>query len=181
MIIWINIFIIIFLLYERNFFNNIYYFYLNYIYIYNKIINIYLKINKDVGNAELVLNALAFNFDRYNQFYDSVIEQFNKYANATNQDIKIELKLLSGSNIGSLLDDSRSVVEAVLKSKANKYDIYFYETTYVSLYGSYLLDLNNYLSHEFVDMYDSRVISELCHFSDKLIGIVIILIYKLHN
>jgi len=147
MIIWIQFIIIIFLLYEH------------------------------VGNAKVVLNALAFNFDRYNQFYESVIQQFNNYANATNLDIEIELKLFTGENIGSLLDDSRSVVESVLKRKANKYDIYFYETSYVALYSPYLLDLNNYLSYEFVEMYDSRVISELCLFNNKLIGIPIFLLY----
>jgi len=122
----------------------------------------------------LILNGLAFNFDRYNTFYDSVIKEFNKFANETNQDIEIELNLISSDSVGTSLDNSRSMIEAVLKNKADKYDLYFYETTYISLYGSYLLNLNQYLSEDFIDMYDPKLISSLCLFDNNLIGIVIL-------
>ncbi|KAL6618458.1 periplasmic binding protein-like II [Neocallimastix californiae] len=130
-----------------------------------------------IGNAKLILNGLAFNFDRYNTFYDSVIKEFNKFANETNQDIEIELNLISSDSVGTSLDNSRSMIEAVLKNKADKYDLYFYETTYISLYGSYLLNLNQYLSEDFIDMYDPKLISSLCLFDNNLIGIPIFLLY----
>ena len=64
------------------------------------------------------------------------------------------------------------MMEAFLNKKHTKYDLYIYENSFLSEYSPYLLDLTEYISKDILDMYDPKIISELCMFDDKLIGLV---------
>jgi len=64
------------------------------------------------------------------------------------------------------------MVESLLIKKNKHYDIYFYENTSLSLYSPFLLDLNEHLPKSFINLYDPKVVRELCTYDDRLIGIV---------
>jgi len=76
--------------------------------------------------------------------------------------------------MGSSTEKFKSTLETVIKKKNNRYDIYVYENIYISLYGARLLDLNGYLPEDIINMYDQKIILELCHYEGKLLGLVII-------
>jgi len=60
----------------------------------------------------------------------------------------------------------------VKKAKKNKYHFYFYDSTYISNYGPYLLDLSQYLPKDHIDIYNSDILSYTCYYKDKLVGLV---------
>jgi len=81
----------------------------------------------------------------------------------------------------------KSLVESSLKKSNNiyndsnneihstKFDIYIYDNRYTNIYGPYLLDLKDNLPKGFIEMYDSKIVSELCTYNDKVVGLVIFL------
>ncbi|ORX50629.1 periplasmic binding protein-like II [Piromyces finnis] len=133
-------------------------------------------LNQNVGNA-LVLNALAFFFDKNTEYYSTIINKFNKYSIENKLDITIEINVVTSGGTSSSVNDYGEMIEVLLKKYDNKYDIYFYENTYLQKYSPYLLDLSNYLPKDYIDMYDQKTISELCRYDNKLIGIPISLLY----
>jgi len=67
----------------------------------------------------------------------------------------------------------KSLVESLLKKQNNSYDIYLYSSTYTSMYGPYLLNLNLNLPKEHIEMYNSKVLKGECTYKDELVGLVI--------
>jgi len=63
-------------------------------------------------------------------------------------------------------------VEVLLKRNSSKYDIYFYDYTYVSKYAPYLLELNEYVSKEELSQYNSKILLTNCYHQNKLVGLV---------
>eukprot|EP00833_Pecoramyces_ruminatium_P001529 jgi/Orpsp1_1/1175561/evm.model.c7180000054357.1 len=63
------------------------------------------------------------------------------------------------------------MVESLLIKKKDKYDLFFYDNAFTQKYGNYLLDLNDYLSKEDIEIYDSKLISEICTYENKLVGL----------
>jgi len=129
-------------------------------------------LSQNVGNT-LELHAVAFYFDTNSEYFTKIVDEFNENYGKSNN-ITVILELLTPES-GSTLDNFRSTVEIFLKKK--KYDIYIYENVYISMYSPYLLDLNEYLSKDIIDMYDPKIISDLCYYNNKLLGLPIFLIY----
>lgn len=61
--------------------------------------------------------------------------------------------------------------------KDTKYDIYFYDISYIIDYDKYLINLREYLPESHIDMYNLEILKDYCTQNDKLIGLVIINIY----
>jgi len=132
-----------------------------------------------VGNAlePIELNILAFYYDNDTEFYSTIVKEFNEYSEKNNKNIKVNIEVLT-NDIGSSTEKFKSTLESAIKKKKNRYDIYVYENIYISLYASRLLNLNGYLSKDIIDMYDPKIISELCHYRGKLLGLPIFLLYS---
>jgi len=109
------------------------------------------------------------NYNLYN-FFES---EFNKYSKENNLNVTAKIFILS--NLNSTVNSSTSygsTVEALLKKHSVKYDIFFYDNTYISKYAPYLMDLRQYVSEEELKDYNSEVISKLCFNQNKLVGLV---------
>jgi len=59
-----------------------------------------------------------------------------------------------------------------MERKNNKYDLYFFDNSYTSHYGKYLLDLSNYISKEHEQIFDPVVIDQTCLYENKLVSLV---------
>ncbi|OUM69936.1 hypothetical protein PIROE2DRAFT_2137, partial [Piromyces sp. E2] len=129
------------------------------------------------GNAKIVLNAIGFARDDDGQIYTPIVNEFNKYAEKENLDIRIKLNLLTRYNTTYSVTDYGNYIDAVLKKKdsVNKYDLYFYDNVYLPNYGKYLMDLKNELSQEHINMYNQQIISESCIYDNKLVGLPVTL------
>jgi len=76
--------------------------------------------------------------------------------------------------------DSYAYFDLLLESsikKKNKFDIYFYDSRYSYKYARYFLDMSKYLPKEIIELYDPRVIKEICMFGDQLVGLPVGLYY----
>jgi len=100
-----------------------------------------------------------------------IINDFNEYSAQQNLNITLELTVYRSSNVH---DDYASYIESILKKKGNKFDIYFYDNSYTTVYGNYLLNLKNYLDPSHTEIYDPKIISETCIYENKLVGLVCI-------
>jgi len=98
-----------------------------------------------------------------------MINDFNEYSTQNNLNIKLNLSVYKSSTI---YDDFGSYIESLLRKKANKYDLYYYDVSYAQVYGEYLLDLKQYLDPSHIELYDPKIVSELCIYEDKLVGLV---------
>ncbi|OUM58657.1 hypothetical protein PIROE2DRAFT_16014 [Piromyces sp. E2] len=136
-----------------------------------------MKNSSNVGNT-IELNAVAFCFDEKSQLYSSFLDKFNEYSEENNLNITIKLNLLTSKNDGYAYDNYGTLIEALLKKNKNNYDIYFYESNCLSVYSSYFLDLKKYLSKELIELYDSKILSELCIYDNKLVGLPFYIIYS---
>jgi len=105
-----------------------------------------------------------------------VVNEFNQYAKNHNLNISINLNLLTTTNSTNTLSNYITTVESLMEKKNNKYDLYFFDNSYITHYGEYLLDLSNYISKDYIDMFDSKIISQTCLYENKLVSLVYILI-----
>ena len=114
-------------------------------------------------------------------------QEFEKYAEEHNLNITIKAESTTFANPSDSLTHFISIVETSLKKnndknfindkKNKKFDIYIYDNKYTNIYGPYLLNLKDYLPKEYIKMYDSKIVSELCTYKDKVVGLVILGIY----
>jgi len=125
-------------------------------------------------SVAVVINALGFSLDS-GSIYTRYTNLFNDYAKEKNLDITLHLTLINKYNMTTTLENSNHLIESSLKRKNNKYDIYFYESSYLPLYSSYLLELGNVLPKEHVDMYDKTIMSQISYNKGKMLGIPICL------
>ncbi|ORX79942.1 periplasmic binding protein-like II [Anaeromyces robustus] len=94
-----------------------------------------------------------------------------------NINIRINLNLLSASNTTFSTFGFSSMIESLLKKKSPKYDIYFYDSSFISKYGPYLIDLQEWLPEEHINIYDQNIINQTCIYNDKLVGLPIVIQY----
>jgi len=115
--------------------------------------------------------------------------EFEKYATENNLNITVNAESITFANPSDSLSHFISIVETSLKknndknfkndNKNKKFDIYIYDNKYTNLYGPYLLNLKDYLPKEYIEMYDSKIVSELCSYQDKVVGLPWFLSYEI--
>jgi len=132
---------------------------------------LFFKIS-DIANA-IELTALGYSISEDAQFYSSLIDKFNKYSKSNNLDIEVKLFFLSSVNVTGNMGDYVSFLGTLFRKKDKRYDIYFYENEYIVDYDKYLMDLNEVISKEHLNMFDSEIIQEVCTKNGALIGLVI--------
>ena len=114
-------------------------------------------------------------------------DEFEEYAKANNSTTTINVESMKYENPTSSYTNFKLLVESSLKKSNNihnanneknnntKFDIYFYDMRFTNLYGPYLLNLKEYLSKEFIEMYNSDIIEKTAIYNDELVGLVIII------
>ncbi|ORX72573.1 hypothetical protein BCR32DRAFT_250021 [Anaeromyces robustus] len=117
------------------------------------------------------LNVFAYTIDDSGYTYKVYVDGFNQYAKENNIDVKAVLNLMTRNNFTASLENSYLMVESLLKKKNNKYDIYFYDNSYVKKYSPYLLDLKKVIPEEHINMYDENILAQGCKNNDKLVGL----------
>jgi len=133
------------------------------------------------------INILTYTFTETNlDHVDPAELQFSKYAEKNNLNITIKVELMKFVSPSDSYANFKSLVETSLKKSNNIndknstneinnkiYDIYIYDNKYTKIYGPYLLDLKDNLPKEYIELYDSKIVSEVCTYKDKLVGLVI--------
>eukprot|EP00833_Pecoramyces_ruminatium_P005016 jgi/Orpsp1_1/1179048/evm.model.c7180000067718.1 len=133
---------------------------------------LYIIILSGYSNG-IILNAIAYSLDEIGIPFISYVDEFNKYAKENNIDINIQLNLMTRINFTMSIDSSVVMFETLLKKKNNKYDIYFFDNSYTKIFQPYLLDLNKKLPDDHINMYDKNILSQVCRYQNKLIGLPI--------
>lgn len=154
--------------YNKNYLiNNIYIFFFKFYIIKNK----YIVINANANGNEIVLNAIAFGAE-YNYECKYNVDEFNQFSKENDLGIYINLNLLTSSNSTKDYNNYGNLMESLLMKKNKKYDIYFYENVYSWNFGPYLLNLRNWISEDFINIFNPKLISSTCEYNDKLIGLI---------
>lgn len=67
------------------------------------------------------------------------------------------------------------MIDYLLTKGSGKYELIFYDNIYSLRFGEHFLNLRDYLTEEYINMYDERITSQTCVYNDKLVGLVNIL------
>ncbi|ORX84845.1 hypothetical protein BCR32DRAFT_266083 [Anaeromyces robustus] len=118
-------------------------------------------------SKEIELNVLAYTVDD-GIAVKTYIDGFNQYAKDNNIDINAVLNIMTGKKFIESFDNHYFMIESLLKKKNNKYDIYFYDITYIKNYSPYLLDLKDLIPKEHLSMFDENILSQMCYYEDEL-------------
>jgi len=118
------------------------------------------------------INGLAFTYNERVQFYTRLMNEFNRYAEKNNLNIKFQLTTLTPNNSTSYLNNYSNMIENLLFRNSVKYDIYFYYGSYTEKYGPYFVNLEKYLSKEHIEKFDKDVIKNVCLYNNVIVGLV---------
>jgi len=136
------------------------------------------------------INVLTYTFSDTNlDDTDTTERLFDIYAKMNNLNITLNMEMITFTNPSDSFANFKSLVETSLKKSNNihynkssskeihstKYDIYIFDNRYTNIYGPYLLDLKENLPKEYIEMYDSKILSETSYYKDKLVGLVILI------
>eukprot|EP00833_Pecoramyces_ruminatium_P008346 jgi/Orpsp1_1/1182378/evm.model.c7180000081039.1 len=103
--------------------------------------------------------------------FNLYVDGFNEYAIKNNIDIRAKLNLITNKNFTITFENSTEMIESLLKKRNNKYDIYFYDNMDSNKLCSYLLDLSDKLPKDHIEMYNKRIVSDICKCGDKIVGL----------
>ncbi|KAL6635869.1 periplasmic binding protein-like II [Neocallimastix sp. 'constans'] len=117
----------------------------------------------------IIVNIWSSSREINDYSYELFRDEFNKYSEEKKLNITINLTKLTTATVINF----GSSVEVLLKRNSSKYDIYFYDYTYVSKYAPYLLELNEYVSKEELSQYNSKILLTNCYHQNKLVGLPI--------
>ncbi|ORX83229.1 periplasmic binding protein-like II [Anaeromyces robustus] len=145
------------------------------IYLLYIVLQFYINI---VYGEDIKLNVVAYADTEYNDIYSSMIEDFNDYAKENHLNITAKINIHTNAD-NKDFESFANTVESLLKKKANKYDIYFYDNAYTVKYGPYLLNLKDHLSEELIKIYNKDLIEKTCTYEDKIIGIPFNIAYSM--
>jgi len=107
------------------------------------------------------------------QFYTTITNDFNDYAEKNNLDIKIHFTVLGPTNSTKSVNDFKSVIDTMHHKHSTKYDLIFSKlSSDLKNFDHYFLDLNKWLPEEHIKMYDPEVLSTRCTVNNTLIGLV---------
>jgi len=83
------------------------------------------------------------------------------------------LRVLNPKTATADLESYGTTIDSLLMKKKQKYDVYFFFSTYTKKYASSLLNLEDYLPEESINAYDKAILKEGCSSNDgKLVALV---------
>jgi len=99
-------------------------------------------------------------------------KEFNEHAINNNLNVNMTLEIIKYEKPTDSYSYFKTLVETFLKKSNSPFDIYIYESIYTNIYGSYLLNLNDYLPKEHIEMYNSKLVKEeFIYGKDELVGL----------
>ncbi|ORX78821.1 hypothetical protein BCR32DRAFT_269872, partial [Anaeromyces robustus] len=125
----------------------------------------------NVSYGKDIINAIAFSATGGSDIFTIIVNDFNEYAERNGIDIKIELNMITDSNLTMEVTNYESILMSVFTKKSSKYDIIFYDNIYSIKFGPHLVPLNDKLSSDHIKMYLDGIASQTCYFKNKLIGL----------
>ncbi|OUM68442.1 hypothetical protein PIROE2DRAFT_3900, partial [Piromyces sp. E2] len=126
----------------------------------------------------ITINAVTYYYEAANQdFYSPLLNDFNEYSKLNNLNITVDLNIFSNKKTDSSVSSYVESLELLLNKKSEKYDLYFFNNMYVSDLYRHFIDLKEYLSPEYLNLFDPDII-EYCSYDNKLIGLPISIIFS---
>jgi len=104
-------------------------------------------------------------------FY-SIEKGFNDYSRKQNLNITLKINLFSNKNSTQQSDNTLSSTEQLLNRKSQKYDLYAFNSVYLSDLSKHFMDLKELLPSELIDSFSKNNIYDICVYNDKWIGLV---------
>jgi len=129
----------------------------------------------------ITINIISIGFYKNNDYQVNVVKKFNKYSKENNLEIDLKLNIFTEDNYTGSYFSYGDVIESVLKKSKTKYDIYTYDNAFVLKFGSYFLDLKEYLSEDLIKLYNKKIISYTCIYKNKLIALVCFFFFNIFN
>jgi len=124
------------------------------------------------------LNSIALSYSPEDHFFNSVANDFNKYAKEQGLDVELDVNLITFNNSSNLAEDYKTNLEILREKNSKKYDIYFYDIAYASIYFNNLLELDDLLPSNHLALYKSGIASQTCKYNGKWIGLPVDVNYR---
>jgi len=87
------------------------------------------------------------------------------------------MEILTLENSTSKVSNYETTVETLLAKKSTKYDIYFFLSGNTKISGPHFVRLEEWFSEEYIDMFDSEILSTACNYNGHIVGLVIIYLF----
>ena len=88
-------------------------------------------------------------------------------------DIYLDLTVITPETSTNERESYGTTIDSLLSRKSDKYDIYFYFSGYGQAYGNHFINLEDYLTEEYIKKFDEKILKEGCSSSDnELIALV---------
>ena len=118
------------------------------------------------------VKLLSYTFDNMEIKNEDLEKEFDEYAENNNLNVKIKFDVIKYEKPTDSYSYFKTLVESLLKKSTSPYDVYYYDSTYLNIYGPYLLNLSDYLPKEHIDMY--KIVKEACTYGEnEVVGLVI--------
>ena len=108
----------------------------------------------------------------YDQIYNDLVSEFNKYAKAKNLDIELDMILFSNQNTTFELNNYDSTIDSLISRRSKKYDIYCFDPLYTKKYTSFMINLNDILPEEHMELYNHGDAKKTCYSNNQWAGLV---------
>ncbi|ORX80086.1 periplasmic binding protein-like II [Anaeromyces robustus] len=119
------------------------------------------------------IKAVAFSLNGGGDLYLPLIDRFNKFSQENNLNINLTLDLYTETNSTAIVTDYEAMLDSLISSPHNTYDLYFYDNIYSIKFAPYLINLKEWLPKEHIDMYAPGIGSQSCVSKDKWVGLPI--------
>jgi len=116
---------------------------------------------------------LEYNDDDEKSYQRLLQKAFNEYCQQNGLNYSLDLYVLNQKTSTQVVDDYGSTINALTNRRSTEYDIFYYYSAYSQKYGDHFLNLEEYLSDEYIEVYDKSILDETCTSKDnKLVGLV---------
>ncbi|ORX45738.1 periplasmic binding protein-like II [Piromyces finnis] len=116
----------------------------------------------------IVINAVIYAYDSNNEYFTSLVNDFNEYSKTNSLNITINLNAITALEGDS--NDFSSFIGAHFAKKLKKYDIFFNSARVSSIYASHYEDLKKYLSIDYSKQFHPEIY-KACVNEERLIGL----------
>jgi len=115
---------------------------------------------------------MASSYDVADDYQESLISDFNKYAKEHHLDIDIHRTTLSSLNSSIYVENYAAYIESMLHKGSTDYDIILIDHIYVDRFVDYVADLSQYMSNEVLNQYVSGIAPKIGYVGEKLVTMV---------
>ncbi|KAL6598019.1 periplasmic binding protein-like II [Neocallimastix sp. 'constans'] len=138
---------------------------------YIQIILRFILFNIYIYACAINLNILILSYEiNSTQFYNDIINYFNTYSNNNKLNISLNFDLYTPNNNTINNNLYYQEVYSLLKQKSSKYDLFLYNSIYISLFGNYFEDLDRHIPNYLKKLYYNNPAINSCLYKKILIG-----------